>query len=363
MTHLPELLDRLTAQGDLSVEEAGGAVRCLACAHRCLVRPGRRGICRVRFERDGVLRVPWGYVAGLQADPIEKKPFFHILPGATALTFGMLGCNFHCDFCQNWLSSQVLRDPAAGEGIHSIRRISPEQIVAAGRNAHSQVIASSYNEPLITSEWAATVFDHARAAGMKCVYVSNGYATPEALDYLRPRLDGIKIDLKSMRDQNYRRLGGVLRNVLDAICRARDLGLWVEIVTLVVPGFNDSSDELWEIGRFLAGLSPDIPWHVTAYHPDYRMTGPGPTPVRSLLRAAEIGREAGLRYVYAGNVPGQVGEYENTSCPVCGKLLIRRRAYMVSAYHLTPDGKCPQCAALVAGMWRQPPGGPNAALA
>jgi pyruvate formate lyase activating enzyme len=359
MNTLSDMLDRLTVEGDLSVTEKDGAVHCVACAHRCLIRPDRRGICQVRLNRDGVLRVPWGYVAGLQADPIEKKPFFHILPGATALTFGMLGCDFHCDYCQNWLSSRVLRDPAADEAGYYIRRISPEQVVEAGRRAGAQVIASSYNEPLITSEWAVAIFKLAQAAGLKCVYVSNGNATPEVLDYLRPYLNGMKIDLKSMQDKNYRRLGGVLQNVLDTIRRARDLGLWVEVVTLVVPGFNDSNEELWEAGRFLTSVSPDIPWHVTAFHPDYKMTDPDPTPARTLLRAADIGREAGLRYVYAGNLPGRVDEYETTSCPGCGQVLIRRWAYVVSEYHITAEGKCPKCAAPIAGVWTENPGDIN----
>ncbi|MBN2388679.1 MAG: AmmeMemoRadiSam system radical SAM enzyme [Anaerolineales bacterium] len=355
MTTLADVLDRLTAEGELYEKQAAGAVRCTACAHRCLVRPGRRGICQVRFNDQGALRVPWGYVAGLQADPIEKKPFFHVLPGATALTFGMLGCDFHCEYCQNWLTSQVLRDPESDVSVQFVRRISPEQVVEFGSRMGAEIVASSYNEPLITSEWAVAIFKQAMAAGMKCVYVSNGNATPEVLDYLRPYLHGMKIDLKSMQDKNYRRLGGVLQNVLDTIRRAKEMGLWVEVVTLVVPGFNDSNQELWEIGRFLAGSSPDIPWHVTAYHPDYRMTDPAPTPSRTLLRAAEIGREAGLRYVYAGNLPGRVEEYETTFCHQCGLALVRRRAYVVSEYHLTAGGACPQCGTPMPGIWSADP--------
>jgi pyruvate formate lyase activating enzyme len=356
MSTLAEMLDRLTTAGELYEREKDGAVRCVACAHRCLIRPGRRGICQVRFNDGGTLRVPWGYVAGLQADPIEKKPFYHFLPGATALTFGMLGCDFHCEYCQNWLSSQALRDPASDESGYFIRRISPEQVIEAGQRTGAQVVASSYNEPLITSEWATAIFRLAVAAGMKCVYVSNGNATPEVLDYLRPYLTGLKIDLKSMQDSNYRRLGGVLKNVLDTIRRAHEMGLWVEVVTLIVPGFNDSNEELWEAGRFLAAVSPNIPWHVTAFHPDYRMTEADPTPARTLLRAAEVGREAGLRYVYAGNLPGRVEEYENTCCPHCGELLVRRWGYIISEYHLTAEGRCPKCAAAIAGVW---PSNPN----
>jgi pyruvate formate lyase activating enzyme len=351
MQTLVNLLDQLTAEGELVESLPDGAVRCTACGHRCLIREGRRGICQVRFNRGGRLHVPWGYVAALQADPIEKKPFFHVLPGATALTFGMLGCDFHCGFCQNWLTSQAARDPAADESIYSIHRISPEQIVDYGRRAGAEVIASSYNEPLITSEWAVGVFKLAVQAGMKCVYVSNGNGTPEVLDYLRPYLAGYKVDLKSMQDKNYRQLGGVLRNVLETIQRARDLGLWVEVVTLVVPGFNDSNDELWDAARFLAGVSPDIPWHVTAFHQDYKMTEPEDTPARTLLRAAEIGREAGLHYVYAGNLPGRVDEYEDTACPKCGTVLVRRMGYLIREYKLTPKGTCPKCGTAIPGVW------------
>jgi pyruvate formate lyase activating enzyme len=352
---LVNVLDELTREGELYAAEAEGAVRCTACAHRCLVREGKRGICQVRFNAGGKLRVPWGYVAGLQADPIEKKPFFHVLPGATALTFGMLGCNFHCEFCQNWLTSQALRDPAAAEAIYSIRRISPEQATAFGKRMGAELIASSYNEPLITSEWAAAIFKEAAAAGMKCVYVSNGNATPEVLAYLRPYLSACKVDLKTMQDRNYRRLGGVLKNVLDTIRRAHEIGLWVEVVTLVVPGFNDSNEELWETARFLTSVSADIPWHVTAFHPDYHLTDAGPTPARTLLRAADIGREAGLHHVYAGNLPGRVEDYESTRCAKCNTPLVRRVAYTITEYHITAQGNCPKCGAPAAGVWTANP--------
>jgi pyruvate formate lyase activating enzyme len=232
-----------------------------------------------------------------------------------------------------------------------VKRISPEQIVEAARGAKADVIASSYNEPLITSEWAAAVFKQALAAGIKCVYVSNGNATPEVLEYLRPYLSGMKIDLKSMQDKNYRQLGGVLKNVLDTIKRVKEMGLWLEVVTLVVPGFNDSTGELWETARFLASVSPDIPWHVTAFHSDYKMEDTPNTPANTLLRAAEIGREAGLHYVYAGNLPGRVDEYETTFCPHCNTALVERTGYRVRSMRVAAGGKCPQCGGIVAGVW------------
>jgi pyruvate formate lyase activating enzyme len=355
MATLTSILDRLTATGELSEALPGGSIRCIACGHRCLIREGRRGICQVRFNQAGELRIPWGYVAALNADPIEKKPFYHILPGSIALTFGMLGCDFHCGYCQNWLTSQTLRDPTADESASFVRRITPENIVEVARRAGAEVIASSYNEPLITSEWAVAIFKQAVQAGVKCVYVSNGNATPEALEYLRPYLAGMKIDLKSMQDKNYRKLGGVLNNVLDTIKRVKEMGIWLEVVTLVVPGFNDSTAELWEAAQFLAGISLDIPWHVTAFHPDYKMSNTDNTPASTLLRAAEIGREAGLHYVYAGNLPGRVDEYETTFCPKCNTALVKRRGYFIQGVSITPSGTCPRCGTAVAGIWATSP--------
>jgi pyruvate formate lyase activating enzyme len=351
MIPLTSFLDQRTAAGELTEALPDGSIRCIACGHRCLIREGRRGICQVRFNQAGELRVPWGYVAALNADPVEKKPFYHFLPGSTALTFGMLGCDFHCGYCQNWLTSQVLRDPAADESGSFVRRISPEQIVEAARRVGAKVIASSYNEPLITSEWAVAVFRQAVQFGMKCVYVSNGNATPEVLEYLRPYLAGMNIDLKSMQDKNYRHLGGVLKNVLDTIKRVKELGLWLEVVTLVVPGFNDSNAELWEAARFLSGVSADIPWHVTAFHSDYKMSDTDNTPARTLLRAAEIGREAGLHYVYAGNLPGRVDEYETTFCPKCNTALVKRTGYLVYGVSVSSLGTCPHCDTAIAGVW------------
>lgn len=330
-------------------------MRCFACGHRCLIRPGKRGICQVRFNVGGELHVPFGYVAALQSDPIEKKPFNHVLPGATALTFGMLGCDFHCSYCQNHFTSQAMRDPASDEAVNYIRRVTPAQVARTAQRTGASVVISSYNEPLITSEWAVSIFKEAKTAGLKCAYVSNGNNTPEVMEYLRPYLDAYKVDLKSMNDKNYRSLGGVLKNTLDGIQRAREMGLWVEVVTLVIPGFNDSNAELWEAARFLAGLSPDIPWHVTAFHKDYKMTDPENTDAATLQRAADIGREAGLRYVYAGNLPGRVGEYEDSHCPNCNRVLVKRRGYVIREYNLTAQGACPHCGTKIPGVWPSDP--------
>jgi pyruvate formate lyase activating enzyme len=345
---LAEILDSLTREAEVYQSLEDGSVRCLACGHRCIIREGRRGICQVRFHRGGKLYAPWGYVSGLNIDPIEKKPFFHVMPGTRTLTFGMLGCDLHCSYCQNWITSQALRDPAAGAPID---RISPEEMVELALRYHSPFITSSYNEPLITAEWAVSIFKAAQPHGIRGLFVSNGNLTPEVLDYLRPYLAGYKIDLKSMNDRSYRQLGTTLQNVLDGIRMVHRSGLWLEVVTLVVPGFNDSDEELREAARFLASLSPDIPWHVTAFHRDYKMLDHDDTDVRTLLRAAEIGRSEGLHYVYAGNIPGAVGRWENTYCPHCDALLVKRWGFRVLEDHLTGSGKCPQCGTSIPGVW------------
>lgn len=355
MTVLADRLDRLTVEGELYEKLADTSVRCFACGHRCLIREGRRGICQVRFNKGGRLRVPHGYVAALQSDPIEKKPFSHVLPGANALTFGMLGCDYHCGYCQNWLTSQAMRDPASDVSAQFIREITPQMMVESARKTKASVVVSSYNEPLITSEWAVEIFKEAKANGLMCAYVSNGNNTPEAIEYLAPYLSAYKVDLKCMNDKSYRKLGGTLQHTLDGIQRARDAGLWVEVVTLVIPGFNDSNEELWDAARFLAGLSVDIPWHVTAFHKDYKVTEPDNTDAKTLIRAAEIGREAGLRYVYAGNLPGHVGEYEETHCPRCSHGVVKRRGYVIHEYHITGEGKCGKCGENIAGVWYKDP--------
>ena len=346
---LAEQIDRLTADGELCEALDNRKVRCFACAHRCTIPEGQRGICQVRFNRAGALRVPFGYTVGLNPDPIEKKPFYHVLPGATALTFGMLGCDFHCPFCQNWSTTQALRDEAAGA---LPRPMSAEQLVSVAHRTGSQAVISSYNEPLITAEWAAAVFRQAKQAGLLTGFVSNGHATPEVLDYLRPVTDCYKVDLKSMRQENYSRMGGQLKHVLASIEALHGRGFWVEVVTLVIPGFNDSDDELREAACFIAGVSPDIPWHVTAFHRDYRMQDADNTPAPTLLRAAEIGVQAGLRFAYVGNLPGRAHEWGATHCPACHALLVARTGYRIEAYRITPDGRCPDCQATIAGRWR-----------
>lgn len=343
---LDDVLSKRTVEGELYEKLDNKALRCFSCGHRCKILNGLKGICKVRYNEDGVLKVPRGYVAALQVDPIEKKPFFHAYPGALALSFGMLGCDYHCGYCQNWVTSQALRDPMA---IAPPMDVEPADLVRLAHKHGAKVITSTYNEPLITSEWAVEVFREAKAAGLVCSYVSNGNGTPEVLDYIAPYVDLYKVDLKGFSDRHYRDLGGTLQPVLDTIRGLKQRGIWLEIVTLIIPGFNDGDDELTGIVEFLAGVDRDIPWHITAYHEDYKMTNPATT-ASHILRAYEIGKRAGLRYIYPGNIPGAFGDKEGTHCPGCNALVVGRVGFRVTSFRLV-DGKCPECATPIPGVW------------
>jgi pyruvate formate lyase activating enzyme len=305
-------------------------------------------VCRVRFNHGGTLKVPWGYVGGVQCDPIEKKPFFHVRPGALAYSFGMLGCDLHCSYCQNWVTSQALRDPHA---VSAPLDVEPAGLAREAVRLGARVVVSTYNEPLITSEWAMAIFKEARASGLHTAYVSNGNGTPQVLEYIRPWVDYYKVDLKSFDDRHYRQLGGRIEPILATIRALHAMDIWVEIVTLLIPGFNDGRDELERLTSFLAGVSPDIPWHVTAFHKDYRMHDPANTTPQMLMAAAEIGHRNGLRYVYAGNLPGQVGDLENTTCHNCRTVVVERYGYFIKDYNLTADGRCPTCGTRIPGRW------------
>jgi len=335
------------AAPELCEVRPGKEVVCYACGHRCVIRDSRVGICKVRFNEGGVLKVPTGYIGALQCDPIEKKPFFHVLPGSKALSFGMLGCDYHCGYCQNWITSQAIRDP---EAVSSVMPVSPAQLVDLAREYGAPVIASTYNEPLITSEWAIEVFQVAKAQGLRTAYISNGNGTPEVLDYLKPWVDFYKVDLKGFSQEEYRKLGGQLAGVLDTIKRLYGMGFWLEVVTLIIPGFNDSDRELQAMTEFLVSVSPDIPWHVTAFHKDYKMLEPDNTTAQSLIRAAEIGQRSGLCYVYAGNLPGQVGPYEHTYCPGCRTPVVKRVGYRILEVALK-NNACPTCGTRIPGIW------------
>ncbi len=348
MSTLAEVLAREVKESELWEPIDERRIRCVACGHRCPIFDGQAGVCKVRFHRGGKLFAPWGYAQTVHVDPIEKKPFFHVRPGADTLSFGMMGCDLHCGYCQNWETSQAIRDPEAGA---PFLRVTAPGLVQIARRARASVVVSTYNEPLITAEWAEEVFALAHGAGMLTGFVSNGNATPQVLEYLRPCLDLFKVDLKSFDDRHYRELGGRLEPILESLRLIHEMGFWLEVVTLVIPGFNDAAGELERIAAYLAGISPDIPWHVTAFHPDYRMTGRPPTPRETLVRAAGIGRAAGLRYVYAGNLPGEVGGLEDTRCPRCGLTLVERRGYRIVRNRIEGSGACPRCAEKIPGIW------------
>jgi pyruvate formate lyase activating enzyme len=348
MPTLRHIIYENVREGTLYEKLDHNRVRCYACGHCCPIADGQSGVCKVRYNQDGVLYVPWGYVGGVQCDPIEKKPFFHAYPGALAYSFGMLGCDLHCGYCQNWVTSQALRDPNASS---PPLQAWPEALVKDAIVQGAKVLVSTYNEPLITSEWAVAIFKQARAAGLITGFVSNGNGTPQVLEYLHPWVDLYKVDLKSFDDHHYRQLGGRLAPILETIRSLHQMGIWIEIVTLLIPGFNDSEAELRGLTEFIAGVSPDIPWHVTAFHKDYKMTDPSDTRPEDLQRAAAAGKNAGLRYVYAGNLPGLVGDLEDTRCHGCGQVLIKRHGYFIEDYQLTPDGCCSSCRAPLPGRW------------
>ncbi len=344
-------LDASTRPGDLFKKVSDDVLLCTACGHLCKLRPGQRGICKVRFNEGGVLRVPVNYAAAVQNDPIEKKPFFHVLPGSQAMSFGMLGCDFHCAYCQNWFTSQTLKDDTATLNFSST---TPEEICDLAERSESKSVISTYNEPLITSEWAVEVFREAKKRRLWTGYVSNGHGTPEVLEYLKPWLDLFKIDLKSFSAKEYRRLGGNLEAVLETIREVYAMGFWTEIVTLVVPGYNDSDEELTKMAEFIASVSEEIPWHVTGFYPTYKMTDRGSTPAETLLRARQLGINAGLKFVYSGNRSGQVENSESTFCPKCDELIIERQGFRVLANRLE-NGACPKCSEPIPGRWEEHP--------
>ncbi len=352
---LRSYLKKFTKPGTFYLSLEDKTVQCYACAHQCILKPGQMGICQLRYNEGGKLMIPWGYVNTAQLDPIEKKPFNHFLPGALTLSFGMVGCNFHCSFCQNWLSAQALNDDLIHLSKQHISPTSPEELIRSAKNNHVKVIVSTYNEPLITSEWAVDIFRLAKEEGLYTAFVSNGYASPKGLKKLAPYLDAIKIDLKSFSEESYKLMGGHLQPVLSTIAQAKELGLWVEVVTLTIPDFNDSLEEVWKTARSIAAISTDIPWHVTAFHPAYKMRDRQRTSAQILQTTAEIGEEAGLRYVYAGNLPGKGGSLEDTHCPNCQKPVIQRRGFTVTAYNINKNGACKFCGCPIEGVWYKNP--------
>jgi len=324
----------------------GGKVECFLCSHRCLIQPLKFGVCGVRENREGKLYTHvYGEVIAAHIDPIEKKPLYHFLPGTTSFSIATVGCNFRCPFCQNWQISQVKKKDKtkSGEG-----QLSPDNIVKEAKRQRCRSISYTYTEPTIFFEYAYDTAKLARSAGLANVFVTNGYMTADALKTIQPYLDAANVDLKAFRDETYKKVCGArLEPVLESIRMMKEFKIWVEVTTLVVPGMNDGEEELRSIARFIAGVSPKIPWHVSRFHPDYKFTQTGATPTETLRKAYSLGKEEGLEYIYIGNV---LGESEDTVCSRCGRPLLRRSGFFVEENNLK-DGQCPFCGNPVAGIF------------
>jgi pyruvate formate lyase activating enzyme len=322
-------------------------VNCNLCSHRCSqIADTKRGICGVRENRDGTLySLVYGKTVARSVDPIEKKPLFNFLPGSSAYSIATVGCNFRCDNCQNYDISQLPKEQGAIVGAD----VYPEEIVLAAKLSNCQSIAYTYSEPTIFFEYALDIAKHAKEEGIRNVFVTNGYITPEALKEISPYLDAANIDLKSFSDDFYRkRCGAHLEPVLDSIRLYKKLGIWTEITTLIIPTLNDSEEELRKIAEFISEVGKDTPWHISQFYPTYKLMNLPQTPVEALRKAREIGQEAGLKYVYEGNVRGEEGE--NTYCPNCQKLLIRRLGYRIHENKIT-NSKCSYCGTEIDGLY------------
>lgn len=325
----------------------GRKVQCILCAHRCLINPGRLGRCRVRLNEDGELKsLNYAMLVAMNVDPVEKKPLFHFLPGSPSLSIACAGCNFQCEFCQNWQISQI-----PGDGRIEGQFTSPSDVVTAAIDSGCPSISYTYTEPTIYFETAYEYATLARQKGIRNIFVSNGYMTPEAIEVIAPFLDAINVDLKAFRDETYRRvMKARLDPVLECLRELVARKIWVEVTTLVVPGMNDSTQELTDIAEFISQeLGEDVPWHVTRFHGDYLMSNGATTPLQTLMDAARIGLEAGLKHVYCGNVTGLADE--NTYCPGCGHKVIARVGYSIDKIDLQ-NGNCPKCHRPVAGFWK-----------
>ena len=321
-------------------------VQCRLCAHACRIKNGQRGVCGVRENREGtLLSLVYGAIVAENVDPIEKKPLFHLLPGSRSFSIATAGCNFRCSFCQNHEISQMPRKKGQIVG----RERTPAEIVELALRNGSKSIAYTYTEPTVYFEFAFETAGIAREKGLKNVFVTNGYMTPGMLELIAPRLDAANVDLKAFRDDFYKKhCGARLQPVLDSLRLMKALGIWVEVTTLLIPGLNDGGEELRELAAFIVSLGAETPWHISRFHPQYRMTETPPTPAESIHRAAEIGRSAGLKYVYSGNLPGDPGE--NTNCARCSRLLIGRSGFSIERLDLKGSA-CPHCGTPLDGIF------------
>jgi pyruvate formate lyase activating enzyme len=324
----------------------GGDVKCDLCNHRCLVRNNGKGVCHVRENRNGVLyTLVYGKLISRAVDPVEKKPLFHFYPGSSAYSIATVGCNFRCLNCQNYEISQMPRETGRIVG----EDVTPESVVEDAKLYRCKSIAYTYTEPTVFYEFAYDVARLASKEGVKNVFVTNGYITEEALKEIRPYLDAANIDLKGFSDEFYRKnCGARLDLVLDTIRSYKKMGIWIELTTLLIPTLNDDEAQLKAIADFIVNLDPGIPWHVSRFYPMYKLMDLPETPMKSLEAARRIGIQAGLRYVYQGNVPGSEGE--NTYCHRCGELLIHRYGYRILEYKIK-NGQCPRCGVKIDGVW------------
>lgn len=324
------------------------SVNCRLCRHLCHIAEGKRGICGVRENQGGTLTsLVYGRLIAQHVDPIEKKPLFHLLPASLSYSIATVGCNFRCRFCQN---AEIAQMPADRAGMITGTACSPEQVVAQALASGCRSIAYTYTEPTVFFEFALDTAKLARQQGLKNIFVTNGYMSRDALDMIGPYLDAANVDLKAFNDGFYKKLCGAKRaEVMDSLKAMKAAGVLVEVTTLLIPGLNDDTDELKALAAFLVNdVGPATPWHVSRFHPDYRLTDRPATPAATLARARAIGLDAGLRYVYTGNIPGDEGE--NTICHQCGKTLIARWGFRVTA-NAIEEGKCPACRAVIEGVW------------
>ena len=324
-------------------------VKCNLCSHRCVIKEGRRGICGVRENRSGMLlTLVYGKAIARHVDPIEKKPLFHFLPGTLSYSIATVGCNLRCKFCQN---ADIAQMPADHKGVIMGDTVTPQEVVAAADKSGCRSISYTYTEPTVFFEFAYDTSKIAHERGIRNVFVTNGYMTAEALEMIEPYLDAANVDLKAFSDRYYKEFCGArLKHVRETLKRMKSWSIFVEVTTLIVPGLNDDRNELKELAEFIANdLGADTPWHISRFHPTYKLTDRPPTPVKTLTMAREIGLAAGLKYVYTGNVPGNSGE--NTFCPACGEIVIERRGFQVGSLRIK-DGRCTLCGAEIDGVWR-----------
>ncbi len=329
-------------------EKAGDdEVRCFLCNHHCRIASSKFGVCGMRENIGGTLYThAYGEVVAANEDPIEKKPLYHFLPGTTSFSIAAAGCNFQCGFCQNWQISQLSKKKRKDIPGY---KLSPSDAVARAQKSRCESISYTYTEPTIFFEYAFDIAREAKNNGLYNVFVTNGFMTTEALDEIRPYLDACNVDLKSFRDDFYKKTCKArLQPVLDSIAHMREIGIWVEVTTLAIPGENDSDKELSDIAEFVAGVDAEIPWHISRFHPDYNFGDHGPTPLKTMEKAVDLGKQAGLKYVYMGNVPGN----SDTVCPSCSKTVVHRSGYSVGRLRIK-DGKCEFCGSTIAGVFER----------